>query len=60
MKSKQQTGWAKWKCNKCHRIFDKDLGCRTWVKTLCGENVSFGRLYRISEVTKKAPKKKNQ
>jgi hypothetical protein len=60
MNTKPQAGWAKWKCNKCGQIVDRDLGWRTWIPSLCLETGDFGRLYRISAPTKKSTKKKTQ
>lgn len=50
LKNFEGGGVADYKCNKCGKVVERDLGMRTWVKSLCGETGEYTRLYRISGI----------
>jgi len=46
-----QTGlirYAKYKCNKCNKIFMRNLGWKAWTPSFCESTGLHARLYRIS------------
>jgi len=41
--------YAKYKCNKCNRVYLRSLGWKQWTPSFCEKTGKDARLYRISE-----------
>ncbi len=42
-------GVADFECNKCKRVYQRDLGWKAWTPSYCGNTDQPARLYRISD-----------
>jgi NAD-dependent SIR2 family protein deacetylase len=47
------TGVADFRCNKCGKIYQRDLGWKTWHPSFCEKTGQDARLYRISDPVQK-------